>query len=87
MPLNRVTLVLEVLFDRRFYLGHRKIRGARPCSRDPLRSARRGRLCIHLARGSQVAGHARPARVDADPAVGALIADECVSPIQCVSPI
>ena len=28
-------------------------------------------LCIRLARGSPVAGHARPARVDADPAVGA----------------
>jgi hypothetical protein len=38
--------------------------------------------CIRLTRGSPVPGHAHPARVE-DPAVGALIAEECVSPIQC----
>jgi hypothetical protein len=42
-------------------------------------------LCIRLTRGSPVPRHAHPARVDEDAAVGVLIADECVSPIQRVS--
>ena len=38
---------------------------------------------MRLTRGSPIAGHAHPTRVDEDPAVDVLIADECVSPIQC----